>query len=380
MAERLKVAVLIRHYDRSGGGAERYCVELTERLAEIHDVDVYTQKVSTPSENVTFHQIPVKLKRPRFLNQLLFSWFTRRATQGRYDIVHSHDMVTHANIYTLHVPCIKSRWTEASLWQRLPMALGILLSPRKMAYLWLEWRELRPAPKRHFITVSEYLSRNILKSYPDLNGHISVAHPGINPVNIDPEESKQVRKAFRQQHQIPKDAFVLLFVAHGFKRKGLPTLIKALESLDQEDLYLLVAGRGDPHSISFNMPRTEERTHFLGTIRRMESIYPVADALVHPTLGDTYGMVALEALSFQLPLVISGPQYCGISESLSPLDAIQLKNPQNPIELADAIERLHSDHTLKERLSESGYKKALSATWDNTTNNTLHAFQTVTSL
>ena len=39
----MKIAVLIRNYKRSAGGAERYFVELTERLSANHDVHVFTQ-------------------------------------------------------------------------------------------------------------------------------------------------------------------------------------------------------------------------------------------------------------------------------------------------------------------------------------------------
>ena len=39
----MKIAVLIRNYRRSAGGAERYCVELTERLSVNHDVHVFSQ-------------------------------------------------------------------------------------------------------------------------------------------------------------------------------------------------------------------------------------------------------------------------------------------------------------------------------------------------
>ena len=83
--KRLKVAVLIRHYNASAGGAERYCVELTKRLAKIYDVHVFTQHNSEQSENTTFHRIPQWFQRPRYLNQLLFSWFTKRATKDKFE-------------------------------------------------------------------------------------------------------------------------------------------------------------------------------------------------------------------------------------------------------------------------------------------------------
>ncbi|MBT3197836.1 MAG: glycosyltransferase family 1 protein, partial [Gammaproteobacteria bacterium] len=42
---RLRVAVLIRHYNPYGGGAERYAVELTKQLASIHDVHLFAQQI-----------------------------------------------------------------------------------------------------------------------------------------------------------------------------------------------------------------------------------------------------------------------------------------------------------------------------------------------
>ena len=377
VAKRLRIAVLIRHYDRSGGGAERYCVELTERLAEIHEVHVFAQQVSTQSPNITFHAIPLRLKRPRFLNQLLFSRDTRRVTKGQYDLVHSHDMVTHANIYTLHVPCIKTKWSEASAWKKLGMALGILMSPRKMTYLWLEWRELHPLDNRRFITVSEYLTRNILKSYPKLDGLISVAHPGINIRPLPAEKKLQLRKNFREQHHIPESAFVLLFVAHGFKRKGLPTLIKALEQLNNEKLHLLVAGRGDPATISFEEPSIKSRTHFLGTVKDMEQLYPVADTLVHPTRGDTYGMAVLEAMSHGLSIIVSSADYCGFSDHLSSDEAILLGTPTCSRELSEKIGMLVSSPKKQKTLSDNGLKTAHTIQWENTLFSTLSSYSAI---
>ena len=76
----MKIAILIRNFQRSRGGAERYCVELTERISKLHEVHVFAQKYDASSELITFHKIPQFFERPRFVNQLLFSWFTKRAT------------------------------------------------------------------------------------------------------------------------------------------------------------------------------------------------------------------------------------------------------------------------------------------------------------
>ena len=375
--KKLRIAVLIRNYSISGGGAERYCVELTNRLGKIHEVHVFSQHNSESSESITFHQIPQWFKKPRYINQLLFSYLTKRATQGKFDIVHSHDMATHANIYTLHVPCVRTKWTQSKGIRKILRWINTLLSPRKMAYLWLENKEMQALPNRHFISVSEYLSRNILESYPRLNDHITIAHPGIEIQTTNDKVIAELRKNFREKHNILTSAFVLLFVAHGFKRKGLPAIIKALEILNNKDIHIVVAGSGNPKDIQINSLTVQNNTHFIGVIKNMSELYPVADTLIHPTLGDTYGMVVLEAMSHKLPVIVSSAKYCGFSEHLDNKEATILNNPTDSKEISMDIQTLNNQLELRNKISENGFKKSQAINWENTTNKTLDAYKKI---
>ena len=371
---RLKVAVLIRNFNSSGGGAERYCVELTNRLSKIHEVHVFSQHNSEHSDNISFHKIPQWFKKPRFVNQLLFSWLTRRATQNKFDIVHSHDMATHANIYTLHVPCVRTKWTQTKGIKKILRWANTILSPRKIAYLWLEHKEMQALPNRHFISVSEYLSRNILESYPRLDGHMTIAHPGIEIQSYSGREITKLRQQFRGSHNIPISAFVLLFVAHGFKRKGLPAIIKALEYLDNKNIHIIVAGNGKPEKVKIYSSIVKTNTHFIGSVKNMSELYPVADTLIHPTLGDTYGMVVLEAMSHKLPVIVSSSEYCGFSEHLSNKEAIILGNPRNSKEISKNIKLLNNQLALRQNIAENGLEKSRQINWKATTNKTLDAY------
>ena len=375
--KKLRIAVLIRNYSASGGGAERYCVELTNRLSKIHEVHVFSQQNTETSDNIIFHQIPQWLKKPRYVNQLLFSYLTKRATEGRFDIVHSHDMVTHANIYTLHVPCVRTKWVQTKGIKKILRWMNTLLSPRKMAYLWLENKQMQVLPNRHFISVSEYLSRNILESYPRLNGHITIAHPGIEIQTTDDKIITELRKNFREKHNIPTSAFVLLFVAHGFKRKGLPAIIKALEMLNNKDIHIIVVGSGNPKDIKIDLPLVQNNTHFIGVVENMSELYPVADTLIHPTLGDTYGMAVLEAMSYKLPVIVSSAQYCGFSEHLDNNKAIILNNPTDSQEISISIQTINNQLELRNKISEKGFKKSQAINWENTVNKTLDAYKKI---
>jgi UDP-glucose:(heptosyl)LPS alpha-1,3-glucosyltransferase len=232
-------------------------------------------------------------------------------------------------------------------------------------------------PNRHFISVSEYLSRNILENYPRLNDHITIAHPGIEIQTTDGETISGLRKNFREKYNIPTSAFVLLFVAHGFKRKGLPAIIKALEILNNKNIHIVVAGSGNPKDIQINSPTVQNNTHFIGVIKNMSKLYPIADTLIHPTLGDTYGMVVLEAMSHKLPVIVSSAKYCGFSEHLDSNEAIILNNPTDSQEISMSIQTLNNQLELRNKISENGFKKSQTINWGNTTNKTLNAYKKI---
>jgi len=249
-----------------------------------------------------------------------------------------------------------------------------------MAYLWLENKEMQVLPNRHFISVSEYLSRNILESYPRLNDHITIAHPGIETQKTNDKVIAELRKNFREKYSIPTSAFVLLFVAHGFKRKGLPAIIKALKILNNKDIHIIVAGSGNQKEIQINSPTVQNNTHFIGVIKNMNELYPVADTLIHPTLSDTYGMVVLEAMSHKLPVIVSNKTYCGFSEHLDNDKALILHNPRDADEIAKQIHRLYNVPQLRESLSIAGFEKSQEIDWSQTLAQKLSAYQRLSTL
>jgi len=164
-------------------------------------------------------------------------------------------------------------------------------------------------------------------------------------------------------------------VAHGFKRKGLPTIIKALEILNNKDIHIVIAGSGNPNDIQINFPTVQNNTHFIGVVNNMNELYPVADTLIHPTLGDTYGMVVLEAMSHKLPVIVSSSKYCGFSEHLDSNKAIILNNPTDPQEISTSIQALNNQLELRNKILESGFKKSQTISWENTTKKTLTTYK-----
>ncbi len=374
----LRIAVIIRRFV-STGGAEKYCVELTRRLARGHQVHVFAQEFEEPGvPGIQLHPIRQRNWKPRFLNQWLFAFNTWRAVGPDFDIVHSHDMLGHADVYTLHVPCFRTRHTQALGIHRLLPWLGSLISPRELSYLLIEHRQFSSA-RRHkrFIAVSDYMRNNILQNYPATAGHIDLAPPGMDAARVS-HRSREQRLRDRAGFGIAPETFVLLFAAHDFRKKGLSALLRAVPKLGDDCLLLIVGGgKRKAYLAQARASGIEHRLRFLGVQQSLSQLFDLADVLVHPTLVDTYGMTVLEAMAHRLPVIVSNADYCGISAQLPADTALLLSDPRDADEIAERLVEFRHDPVLQASLAENGKRLADTVTWEQTTEASLDAYHTL---
>lgn len=343
MTERLRIAVLSRNFSTTGGGAERYSIAQVEQLAARHEVHVFAQTITHEFQGVHYHLVAKPLERPRWINQLYFAWKTWRATRSGFDIVHSHENTWHGNVQTVHVLPVKHTLFAGKRGIALALRwLKVVTSPRLLAYLWLEKRRYAWGLRKQIVMASEPLREVVAKTFPASQSMLSVVAPGVEaaPGKVTPAEQEAARRGLGLP---PGSGPWLLFVGNDVVRKGLPVLLEAVRQLP-ETLGLLVVGQGDGHAAA--MAQAQElglalRVRFLGALRDMGPVYRAADALVHPTLEDAYGMVVLEAMAHGLPVVVSQARYCGIARELRDgVDALLLQDPHDASALAQAIERV----------------------------------------
>jgi glycosyltransferase involved in cell wall biosynthesis len=198
-----------------------------------------------------------------------------------------------------------------------------------------------------------------------LQGRIEVVTPGIDhaPGRCDAAQQRAARRSLG----LPEQGTGLLLVGNDFKKKGLPALLRALVDMPQAD-WLAVVGH------SRQLPQMEAmavalglaaRVHFLGARSEMEPAYRAADLLVHPTLEDSYAMVVLEAMAYGLPVVLSGPAFCGIAAHLRQgVDACLVDAPDSELALRAAVSGVLGDAALRQSLSVHGHAFAQRAHWD----------------
>src|SRR5690606_19598897 len=83
--------------------------------------------------------------------------------------------------------------------------------------------------------------------------------------------------------------------------------------------------------------------------------YRAADVYVQPTLNDSFGMAPLEAMSFQLPVVLSPAPWCGFAQYVRDgHEALVMKHPEDHHELALCIKRISDDPVCRATLVQGG--------------------------
>ncbi len=357
----LKVAVLNRIFSSAGGGAERYSIALVEQLAARHEIHVFAQEIYHNWPGVTYHSISCWFKKPRWLNQLWYAYATWRATRKGFDIVHSHENVWHGDVQSIHVKSVKrSLFDGREGWRRGLRWLKITLSPRLISYMALERVRMSPRPGVAIVAVSQALQDELTAQYPQAQTYLSVITPGV-ALPVHTPDREQARRLLG----VPSEGQYVLFVANDYVRKGLSTLLEAMQGM--AGVHLLVVGhpgQTERYQTVASTLGVQERVHFLGSLQDMGPAYCAANLLAHPTLEDTFAMVVLEALAHGLPVVVSSGAYCGISSLLThDADALILEHPRDADALRQALVRVLTETTLANSLRQAGQTFANHHSW-----------------
>ncbi|SFU49059.1 UDP-glucose:(heptosyl)LPS alpha-1,3-glucosyltransferase [Polaromonas sp. YR568] len=363
-AKKLRVAVFNRTFSPTGGGAERYSIALVEQLSARHEMHVFAQEIDHQWPGVTYHKVSAPLRKPRWINQLWFATATWWATRRGFDVVHSHENTWHGEVQTVHVMPVKYNLFQGRHGARRVLRwIKVVTSPRLLAYLGLERARYAARPGRQVVVTSESLRPIMAGSYPDSRAVTSVVTPGIT---MPPPVSASRKREARAQLRLPAEGTCLLFVGNDYRKKGLEALLQAMAQLPA-GVMLAVVGNS-AHIAEFRgvaeALKLGARVFFLGALKDVAPAYEAADILVHPTFEDTFAMVVLEAMAHGLPVVVSGPKYCGISGLLRQgVNALMLDDPRDAGELTRVLGDLLGRAGLRETLSEGAVAFATHYQW-----------------
>jgi UDP-glucose:(heptosyl)LPS alpha-1,3-glucosyltransferase len=357
MPTKLKIALITRRFGARYGGAEAYAEHLARVMMDNHHVRIFCQDFDSDVD-VPTTRLPRIHGMPGWLNQLWFALLCHFHVRRGYDIVHSHENSWVGNVQVVHVMPV--RYSLFKNGQSRSKQLAALTSPRMLTYLALEWFRFRARPNLMLIGPAQQTIDQLNASYRHLPP-MAVITPAVTMPT-----APLSRQAALEKLGLDPRAIYCLLVANHPVRKGVMTILSALETLD-ERFHLIVLGGaqdGPAKLLKVTPAALVGRVHVFPARPDSDLFYACADICVHPTLQDSFGMAPLEAMSFGLPVIMTTEPYCGLTGYIEPgKDALIMERPRDAIELATNISRIANDAGLRASLSENGRSLAARFDW-----------------
>ncbi len=365
---RPRVALVTWNYDRVQG-VGRCVVELTSRLAGRYEITVFARHVAAAAPaGVTVVPVPLRI-RPRHLEEWEFYFRAGAALRrGRFDLVHLHFPAWFtAPLFTCHAvsPAALRALARFPSEAREPGAWGRFLRFHLQDPLYaLNLRD----PRTRVATVSERARRDVIVHYGRGPADVVVIPNGVDHRRFAVAGLAAERAVVRHELGLGADRFVLLLVGNNLRWKGGRHALRLLERLPA-DVALVVVGDNSRRSLPELEPlaaRLEDqgRLRFTGQREHVERYYAAADALLFPSLYESFGLVLLEALAAGLPVVTARTVALADELIRDGENGFIVDHPWDVAGMALRIERLMRDPGLRDRMGRGARAAAEPFTWD----------------
>ncbi len=216
------------------------------------------------------------------------------------------------------------------------------------------------------IAVSKFTKEIITKDYNIDPVKIEIVHNGIDYYN---EKSSDKDEELIQNIQTLKNIGkkIVIFSGRLTMQKGIEYFLQAAKIASQynPNLLFLVVGSGDIENRLINLTANlglSNKVIFTGFVRerKLKSIYHIADLLVMPSIAEPFGLVALEAISHETPVILS--KNSGVREVVS--HSLQVDFWDTHM-IAEMILAVFCYPTLEFQLREYSHQEVKNITWES---------------
>ena len=384
------------------GGAGVHIDFLTHELKKLAQVEVRcfgNQKEQTKQLNVLGIQPSLNVMNDENNPHIkMFQNLSRNVEMAQHtleaDVIHCHTWYTHlAGIFSRELVQSPLILTTHSLethrpWKVEQLGNGYFLSR------WIENHAYNTADG--IIAVSEQMKTDVVEAYGVFPEKVTVIHNGINPEFYKPTFDNNLLVELGINPDIP----FVLFVGRITRQKGISHLIAAAKYFDKNCQIVLCAGAPDTPEIAAETEAliSKLKSNRDGVIlisemlprEKIKVLYSHARVFACPSLYEPFGIINLEAMSCETPVV--GSAVGGIPEIivegetgyLIELESISRTdfNPKNPEafqrNFAEKINRLLADEDLATAMGKAGRHRVLEKfSWESIAKTTYSYYEEV---
>jgi glycogen(starch) synthase len=250
--------------------------------------------------------------------------------------------------------------------------------------------ELHAARAADLIVTVSYAMKDELVSLGFPKEKIQVAYNGVDPQKYNPGAvtADQVKKV-RAMYDIKDDDRMILFIGRLVGVKGVDKLVMALPHILQKNpkAKLVIVGLGELQEYLINLVKATKMTDYVKFrfefIPEEERIihYAACDVAVFPSFYEPFGIVVLEAMSMERPVIVGAAGVSGMREIVVCCGEEQCGyhvDPNNPSDIAWGINSVLESDEKGKWLGKNGRRRVLSEfTWDRIGEKTLELYEQI---
>ena len=354
----MKILMLTWEYPpRVVGGIAKVVYDLSRTLIKDgHDVTVVTYKEGDvpyfeDDKGVKVYRVDNYMINPNnfidWIMQLNFNLVAKAneimEEQGKFDVIHAHDWLVAYAAKTLknsyHIPIVSTiHATEAG------RNSGI--HDEQQRYINdTEW--MLTYESSEVIVNSNYMKGELQRLFGLPYEKINVVPNGVNLSLFNGIERDY---NFRRKYAMDNEK-IILFMGRLVYEKGIQHLIAAMPKIlnGYHDSKLVVCGKGamlDELRAQANAMGIGNKVYFAGYMngKDVQRMYKAADIAVFPSTYEPFGIVALEAMLSENPVVVS--DVGGLNEIVQHRENGMKSYAGNANSIADSILELLYDHKL----------------------------------
>jgi glycosyltransferase involved in cell wall biosynthesis len=374
----MKIGIDARFYGPYGKGLGRYTEKLIKNLEKIdyqNQYFIFLRKENWKGfnpQNQNFKKVLADLPWYTVEEQILMP---RIISKHKVDLMH----FPHFNVpvfyfddfvVTIHDLILLKFPTEKAT------TLGpILYKIKYLGYKTVITRAVKRAKK--VITVSNFTKKEIADYFNLDPKKIMVTYEACD--GIEYGQLSLPKSEFLSNHKIVKP--YLLYVGNAYPHKNLEKLLEVFKTLKENSKFnfqLVLVGRSD-----YFYNRLKKEAQKLGLLQdnsavffgfasqqNLAHLYRRASLYVLSSFVEGFGLPALEAMSYGLPVVASSTS--SLPEILD--DAALFFDPKNKNSMVSTIRRALSDKNLQEKLINNGYGRVKKFSWERCAQETLSIY------
>ncbi|MEM3153539.1 MAG: glycosyltransferase family 4 protein [Candidatus Bathyarchaeia archaeon] len=250
---------------------------------------------------------------------------------------------------------------------------------------YLEWAMAQKADR--IITVSHAMQEDLARhGWP--KAKISVVWNGVDPERYNPKKCKPEEvEAIRSRYGVKPDEKMILFLGRLTWVKGVINLVQAMPMILAEypNTKLVILGKGEQQNdiieAAVRLGISDKLICRFDFVPEKERIlhYAAADVCVFPSTYEPFGIVSLEAMAMEKPIVVGAQGVVGFREQVVPFGPDQNGihvNGGNPADIAWGIKEVLCDPERAKRWGENGRKRVLQYfTWRKAAEQTLQIYE-----